>query len=74
MEHIKRIWAGVRTCLALIGIMCWIAGASTSDYYVMEVGQSEPDTVHRLFIVGAVLMIPMVVHIIKEKILDCFRD
>jgi hypothetical protein len=74
MENIKRIWAGVRGCLVAIGIMCWFAGASTSDYYVMELGQSEPGSVHRLFIVGTVLMIPMAIHIIKEKILDYFRD
>lgn len=74
MESIKRIWAGVRGCLAVIGLLCWIAGASTSDYYVVELGQTEPSNVHRLLVVGAVLMIPMFVHIIKEKILDYFRD
>lgn len=65
------LWKIVRNTMAIIGGILLFCAASTSDYYTMELGVSEPDSVWKTIIVALVLMIPMWVEltykVIKEK-------
>lgn len=65
------LWKIVRTTMAIIGGILLFGAAGTSDYYTLELGVREPDSVWKTIMVGLILMIPMWVHltytVIKEK-------
>lgn len=54
----KRILRYITNTLLVIGVILAFLAVSTSDYYVIELGQKEPQYVWTLAIVGVVLMIP----------------
>lgn len=54
----KAIYPGT-TFLACIS---FYVAASTSDYYVMELGQKEPESVQMLITFGLVMLIPCVIY------------
>lgn len=54
--------------MAVIGIFMVIGAVGTSDYYVMELGQSEPESVWKVIWIGAALMLPTFLHIIYENV------
>ena len=57
----KRILRYITNALLVIGVILAFLAVSTSDYYVIELGQKEPQYVWSLAVVGVVLMIPGVV-------------
>lgn len=60
-------WRIIRTLAAFIGFGMMLLAVGTSDYHVMELGQSEPGGVWKMLLVGAALMAPAYVHaVIKE--------
>ena len=63
----KSLWKKLRIATAIVGVLLIYAGASTSDYHVIEMGQSTPNYAWRLMLIGAVLMIPTVIHIIRAE-------
>ena len=64
------LWKIVRTLMAIIGIVLIFGAAGTSDYYVLELGQSEPSSVWITLTIGLLMIVPLVFHIIKERIQD----
>lgn len=68
------LWKIVRTLMAIIGIVLIFGAAGTSDYYVLELGQSEPSSVWMMLAVGFLMIVPLVFHIIKERIQDDVHD
>lgn len=62
----KRILRHITNALAAIGIILAFLAVSTSDYYVIELGQKEPQYVWTVAIVGVVLMIPAVVRMFLD--------
>lgn len=54
----------ITNALLVIGVILAFLAVSTSDYYVIELGQNEPQYVWTLAIVGVVLMIPGFVRMI----------
>jgi hypothetical protein len=59
-------WKIIRNLLAIAGAVSILGAISTSDYYVIELGQVEPAYIKTQIIVGAVLLIPMVFHVIYD--------
>ena len=60
------LWKFVRNTMAGIGTVLIYLGISTSDYYVMELGQTEPDHIWPCIYIGAMCMIPLLIHLINE--------
>lgn len=58
----------IRIAMAAVGVILIFGGAGTSDYYVMELGQSEPARVWTLMLVGCVLIVPTIIHAIIEEL------
>lgn len=59
----KNAWKIIRNLLAIAGAVTILGGASTSDYYVMELGQAEPAMVWQSMIIGALMLLPAVIEI-----------
>lgn len=62
------LWKIVRTIMAIVGGFLVYGGVSTSDYYVIELGQAEPPSVWTTIFIGLILMIPTLVHGIREEL------
>lgn len=62
----KRILRYITNALLAIGVVLAFLAVSTSDYYVIELGQKEPQYVWTVAIVGVVLMIPAVVRMFLD--------
>ena len=58
------LWKVVRNALAVLGFLCIFLAVSTSDYYVIELGQADPSYIWYWFIAGCVLMLPAVGHLV----------
>ena len=61
----KNLWKVLRVLMAFAGVFLIYAGVSTGDYYLMELGQSEPDYIWKLVNIGVALTIPALVHGIR---------
>ena len=48
-----------------MSVLLLFCAVSTSDYYVVELGQAEPACVGKLFTVAMLLAIPQILHMIK---------
>jgi hypothetical protein len=58
----------VRNTAIGTGILCWFLAASTSDYYVMELHQPEPNSVAHMLIAGAAFIAGgLLIHWINKK-------
>lgn len=62
------LWAWIRNTMAMVGAFLVYGGVSTSDYYVLELGQKEPISVWQTILVGLILMVPAVIHLIYKEI------
>lgn len=60
------LWKCVRNILGVVGACLLWTMVSTSDYYVLILKEPEPGYVWPLIYLGAVLMLPTVIHIICE--------
>ena len=57
-------WNCVRRIATALSFLLLFGAISTSDYYVIELGQTEPAYVGGMFCVALLLMIPQIIHII----------
>ena len=51
--------------MAFAGCFLIYAGVSTGDYYLMELGQPEPDYIWNVVNIGVALVIPSLIHAIR---------
>lgn len=58
------LWKIVRTLMFVAGGILIFGAIGTSDYYVLELGQTEPASVWTTITIGFVLMIPTLLHVI----------
>lgn len=61
----KTLWKVLRVLMAFTGCFLIYAAVSTGDYYVFELGQSEPDYLWTVTKIGIVLIVPSLVHAIR---------
>ena len=61
----KTLWKVLRVLMAFAGCFLIYAAVSTSDYYIFELCQPEPDYIWKLINIGVVLTIPAIVHGIR---------
>lgn len=57
------IWKIIRNLLAIVGAVCILGSVSTSDYYVIELGQVEPAYIKSQLIVGFLMVLPLLIHV-----------
>lgn len=55
----------LRCLLAAVGCALIYVGAGTSDYYTLGLGQPDPAYVWKTMVVGAILMLPALIHCIR---------
>lgn len=60
----KKLWRVLRELMAITGCFIVFAAVSTSDYFVLELGQSEPGYVWSAMAIGIALTVPALVHAI----------
>ena len=63
----KSLWNAIRTIMAAIGIILVFGGIGASDYYVMELEQTEPSCVWKMIVAGLILLLPSVVHALRNN-------
>ena len=63
----KHLWEMMRAALCAIGFFLIYGGVGTSDYYSIELGQSEPSSVWLTIGIGIVLTLPALFHLIFSK-------
>lgn len=67
----KSAWKIIRNLLAVAGAIMVFGSVGASDFYVIELGKSEPLHVWRYMVIGAILMSPMLLNLLyieyKEK-------
>ncbi len=68
------LWKCVRNIMGVVGMCLVWAMASTSDYYVLTLKEPEPGYVWPLIYVGVVLMLPTVIHVIREYLKEEHDD
>jgi hypothetical protein len=61
----KSLWNVLRVLMAFTGVFLVFAAVSTSDYYIFELGQAEPDYIWKVVNIGIVLIAPSLVHAIR---------
>lgn len=61
------LWRIVRNIMAVVGGFLVYVGVSTSDYYVIELGQPEPASAWRIIFIGLMLMVPTLVHAVFKR-------
>lgn len=59
-------WKIIRNLLAIAGAIMIFSAISTSDYYVVELGQAEPTSVWKNLIIGVVMTLPVVLSAVCE--------
>ena len=57
----------LRIAMAVMGGFLIFAGVGTSDYYTIELGQAEPQSVWHMIVIGALLMLPSLIHAIRAE-------
>ncbi len=60
----KEAWKIAKVLMAVLGFVLMYAAISTSDYYIIEMGQMEPPHVWAFIWLGLALMVPAVVSIV----------
>ena len=63
----KPIFKILTTVMAVIGSLLVYGGISTSDYYIIELGQAEPTYVWRAVAIGVLLILPAVIRAIVSN-------
>ena len=69
-----KTWTVIRGMAAAVGFILLILGAYTSDYYVIELGTSEPGGTWESMIIGFLLLMPMLIHSIIKEMQGCDED
>ena len=64
------IWKAIRTLMAIGGLGLMFLSVSTSDYYVLELGCTEPAYVGTYMLVGVLMFAPALIHSIYELWLE----
>lgn len=68
---IYRFTKKVHKITLFIGLVCLMLASSTSDFYILEMGTTEPEIVGRLITAGLIMVIPSVIYavlkMLKEK-------
>ena len=59
------LWKIVRISLAVVGVLMELAVSFTSDYHVIELGQSDPNFVTPCIIIGTLCLVPQFIHTYK---------
>jgi hypothetical protein len=62
-NNMKNAWKIIRNLLAIAGAVTILGAVSTSDYYVMELGQAEPTMVWQSMIIGVLMFLPAAIEI-----------
>lgn len=62
----RGIYRIFRSASAAVGFALLYGAVSTSDFYILELRQAEPDSVNTMLIWGAVLMLPWLLHKARE--------
>lgn len=68
------LWKIIRNLLAIAGAVSIYGAISTSDYYVIELGQVEPAYIQTQIVIGVVLLIPFVLHVVYDFYKEGKRD
>jgi hypothetical protein len=59
------LWYIIRSCMAAVGVALMYCAVSTSDYHT-EIRQADPDSVGTMLVWGIVLMVPWMLHKLRE--------
>lgn len=62
-----RAWSIIRGASAVAGFALLFLIVGTSDYHVMELGEREPAGLFLWGIVGVAMILPTLIHAIKEE-------
>lgn len=62
------LWKIIRNLSAMGGFGLLFCATSTSDYYVLELGQAEPSSVWTSVAIGFALLMPTIIHAIFEEL------
>ena len=60
------MWKIIRNLSAILGAVFLMGAVGTSDYYTIELGQTEPSSVYRNLIIGFILVLPLLVNTIYD--------
>lgn len=60
------LWKIFRNLSAIAGLILLYCTVSTSDYYVMELGQAEPSYIKTHLILGVLLLVPLILHVLWD--------
>ncbi len=63
---IYRFFRKVHKLTAFMGITLLLIASSTSDLYVVELGQSEPEIVGRLITIGLMFLMPSAIYLLLD--------
>lgn len=64
----RSLWRIVRPLMAIVGGILVFCAVGTSDYYVLELGQTEPSSVWTSLWIGLLMMAPTCLHMIRENL------
>ena len=67
-------WKIIRIILAIGGFGLLLCTISTSDYYVLELGQAEPSWITQNIVIGLLMLLPMLIHIVYETYMEGRED
>lgn len=63
----ENIGGWIRGIMAAVGGLMAFGAVGTSDYYVIELGQDEPEGLWVKLVIGFALMVPAVAHAIYKE-------
>lgn len=66
----KRLYEILRNFAVVLGFLLCFRAACMSDYHVIVLKQDDPDTVEILLVWGLVLMLPWILHKLREYMKD----
>lgn len=68
------LWKIIRNLSAIGGFGLLFCTVSTSDFYILELGQAEPSWIGRNLVIGIIMLLPMLVHVIVETYMEGRQD
>ena len=60
----------IRNAMGVLGFMLIFGYVGTCDYYLNELGQAEPEWLERNFIIGIILVIPVMIRWVQLMLGD----
>ncbi len=70
MKRLKLLYEVFRTFAVALGLLLWLRAAGMSDYHTLVLKQDDPECVGALLVWGLVLMIPWLLHKLREYLRD----